>query len=99
MLSFNQLQKHGSLQFPDASIKLPHFGRPANIPHIKFPAAFISAARRTETPLGVNGTAKGDSVEVVNTVMNNIEDYLPDAAMDDANERWEAIIVQNYHMI
>ena len=85
-LSFNQLQKRGHLQFPDASVKLPSFGRPTNIPQIKFPAAFISASTRSkmEAPLETNGTTM---VEVVNMVMNNIEDYLPDSAIDVENER------------
>ena len=85
-LSFNQLQGRGNLRFPDASVKLPDFGRPANVPHIKFPAAFISAGRgfRREAPLEDNDTTL---VEVVNVVMNNIEDYLPHAGIDDANER------------
>lgn len=89
--SFNQLQAHGNLQFPDPSVKLPDFGRPANVPHISFPAAFFSAARRSrreESP-GVNGTVKSDAMlEVVNVVMNNIEDYLPaDTAVNGVNER------------
>ena len=89
-LSFNQLQKRGHLQFPDGSVKLPDFGRPANIPQIKLPAALISASTRSrrEAPLGVNGTASSNAmVEVVNVVMNNMEDYLPDTAIDDENER------------
>ena len=88
---FNQLQAHGNLKFPDASIRLPDFGRRANVPHINFPAAFFSAARRTrrEESLEVNGTVKSDAMlEVVNVVMNNIEDYLPaDTAIKDVNER------------
>ena len=85
-LSFNQLQKRGHLQFPDGSVKLPDFGRPANIPQIKLPAALISASTRSrrEAPLGVNGTASSNAmVEVVNVVMNNMEDYLPDTANDE----------------
>ena len=84
------MQARGNLGFPDNSVKLPEFSRPANIPHIKFPAAFISAASRSrgEALSGENGTMTSDTiVEVVNVVMNNIEDYLPDAASDDVNER------------
>ena len=89
-LSFNQLQAHGNLRFPDASVKLPNFGRPANIPHIKFPAAFISTVRRArrEALLRVNGTSRHDTmVEVMNVVMNNIEGYLPLAGIDSAKDR------------
>lgn len=84
------MQERGNLRFPDTSVKLPEFGRPADIPHITFPAAFISAASRSrrEALAGENGTMTSDTtVEVVNVVMNNIEDYLPDAASDDVNEK------------
>ena len=78
------------MQFPDGSVKLPDFSRPANIPQIKLPAAIISASTRSrrEAPIGVNGTTRSNTmVEVVNVVMNNMEDYLPDTAIDDENER------------
>ena len=78
MLSFNQLQSHDSIQFPDASVQLPQFSRPTSIPQIKLPFTFVSTARRKRETSTVNGTVEGDTmVEVVNVVMNNIEDYLP----------------------
>ena len=84
------MQARGNLRFPDNSVKLPEFSRPAYIPLVKFRAAFISAASRSrgEALSGENGTMTSDTiVEVVNVVMNNIEDYLPDAASDYVNER------------
>ena len=88
MLSFNQLQEDGGFRFPDSSIKLPHFSRPADIPHIKLSTAFISAARNREIPLRTNAMADGETmVKVVNVVMNNIEDYLTDATMSATRER------------
>ena len=86
--SFNQLHSHRSIQFPDASLQLPQFSRPASIPQIKLPNTFVSAARRKRATFTVNETAEGDTmVEVVNVVMNNIEDYLPAATTIDGKER------------
>lgn len=88
MLPFNRLQKHGSLQFPDASVKLLQFSTPANIPHIKLPTAFVSAAISREVPFGVNGMVESDKIiEVVNVVMDNMEDYLPNVMRHDTEER------------
>lgn len=88
MLSFNQLHSRGSIQFPDASIKLPQFSRLASIPHIKLPTAFVSTARSRRSPFTVNETAERDTmVEVVHVVMNNMEDYLPNATMNDEISR------------
>ena len=78
MHSVNQVQKHGSIQFPDASVQLPQFSRPESIPQMKFPFTFLSGARSKRIPLAINETADGDTmIEVVNVVMNNIEGYLP----------------------
>ena len=82
------MQEHGGIQFPDSSIKLPQFSRPENIPHIKLPAAFISAARRRVTPGATHVATEDDTMlEVVNVVMNNIEDHLTITRMIRSNAK------------
>ena len=88
MLSFNQLQSRGNIQFPDASIQLAQFSRPAGIPQIKLPVKFVSTARRKKERSTVSETVESDAmVEVVNVVMNNIEEYLPAATINGGKER------------
>ena len=69
-LLFDKLEMHSNLLFPDDSVNLLQFSIPTLIPHIKMPTAFILATRSGEIQFGVK------SVEVVNVVLRNIEDYL-----------------------
>lgn len=89
MLSFNQL--HG-VQFPyGSSSTLSKFSRSKDVPLIKMPPAFIFAARGKKLPLGVNTTIEGatnmNTIGVVNIVMNNVEEYLPDTPLNEIQDR------------
>ena len=86
-LSFNQLRAQGSIQFPAAGVVLPSFNRPALIPKVELSSAFIFAARGKDYSMGANGTEEDDEMTgVVNTVWNNIENYLPNTLIDKATE-------------
>ena len=87
MLSFNHLRARGAFQFPGAGVMLPQFSRPALVPKLTVPPAFIFSARGREYSLGVNETEEDDEMTgLVSTVWNNIEKYLPDTVIDEATE-------------
>ena len=86
-LSFNELHAEGGIQFPSAGAMLPHFSRPALVPKVELPAAFLFAARGREYSMGVNGTEEDvEMTGLVSTVWNNIENYLPNTVIDEATE-------------
>ena len=86
-LSFNQLRARGAFQFPGAGVMLPQFSRPALVPKLSVPPAFIFAARGRDYSTVLNGTEEDDEMTgLVNTVWNNIEKYLPDTVIDEATE-------------
>ena len=86
-LSFNQLNAQSAFQFPGAGIMLPTFSRPALIPRLIMPSAFIYAARGKDYSMGENGTDEDDEMTgLVHTVWNNIENYLPNTVIDEATE-------------
>ena len=87
MLSFNHLRARGAFQFPGAGVMLPQFSRPALVPKLSVPPAFIFAARGRDYSTVLNGTEEDDEMTgLVNTVWNNIEKYLPDTVIDEATE-------------
>ena len=66
---------------------LPQFSKPALVPKLSVPPDFVFAARGREYSTGLNGTEEDDKMTgLVNTVWNNIENYLPDAVIDEATE-------------
>ena len=89
MLSFNQLH---SVQFPyGSSSTLSQFSRSKDVPLIKMPPAFIFAASGRRPPLEVNTTIEAatsmNMIGVVNMVMNNVEEYLPDTPLNETQDR------------
>ena len=82
-LSFNQLHKHGGYLFPGEGVMLTQFRQPSLVPKVNLPLDFILAARGRQYSMVVNGT-EGDNAltGLVNTVWNNIENYLPISVID-----------------
>ena len=67
---------------------LSMFSRPALIPWMNVPSAFVSAAKGMEDSMGVNATSDGDHevTGLATTVFNNIETFLPDTLIDEPTQ-------------
>ena len=89
LLSFNQLTAQGGVYFPGEGIMLPKFSRPLLVPNINLPPDIIFAARGREHPAEVNETEEDTSTKpgFVNTVWNNIENYLPSTVIEEGVEK------------
>ena len=64
------------------------FSRPALVPRVEVPFAFISAAKGWEYSMGVNTTSDEDDevTGLATTVFNNIEKFLPDTLIDEPTQ-------------
>ena len=64
------------------------FSRPALVPKMNVPSAFVSAAKGKEDSMGMNATSDGDHevTGLVTTVFNNIEKFLPDTLIDEPTQ-------------
>ena len=85
-LFFHQLRAQGGVEFPEAGAILVGFNRPALVPKVKLHPDFIIAARGKD--YSINETEEdGEGTGFVNTVWNNIENYLPNSVIDNFAER------------
>ena len=67
---------------------LLNFNEPSLVPNINLPSDFIFAARGREYSVGVNRTEdNSERVGVVNTVWNNIENYLPNTVIEEGMDK------------
>ena len=64
------------------------FSRPALVPRVTVPSAFISAAKGREYSIGVNTTSDEDDevTGLATTLLNNIEKFLPDTLIDEPTQ-------------
>ena len=83
-LSFNQFNPQSAFQFPGVGVMLPKFSRPALVPKLIVPSVFIFAAKGKEFTMVANETEEDEML--VNTVWNNLENYLPVTVIDELTE-------------
>ena len=64
------------------------FSRPALVPKVTVPSAFISAAKGREYSIGVNTTSDDDDevTGLATTLFNNIEKFLPYTLIDEPTQ-------------
>ena len=64
------------------------FSRPALVPRVEVPSAFISAAKGREYSMGVNTTSDEDDemTGLATTLFNNIEKFLPYTLIDEPTQ-------------
>ena len=88
VISFDQLHEQGGIHFPGEGVMLPKFSQPSLVPNVILPPDFVLAARGRQYSVGVNGTDEGSAMTgLVNTVWNNIENYLPITVIEEDTEK------------
>ena len=88
-LTFNQLRNTQSpFQFPGPGVMLLMFSRPALVPRVEVPSAFIFAAKGRNSSMRLNTTSDEDDevMGLATTVFNNIEKFLPDTLIDEPTQ-------------